>query len=180
LRCAFVGALIPRKGVATAIAAVAGLGDRRDVTLDLYGPGDVAVYGALPPKIAYRGSIEFGRTESVLADYDVLLVPSLHDGWGVVVNEGIMAGCAVIASHETGASALVDHFGCGATFAASDVDALRAAIAGFADDRDLLDAGRLAARNHRLTLLPEVAGAYMAACIASLDRSTAPEPAPWY
>ena len=179
LRCAFVGALIPRKGVATAIAAVTGMGENPYVTLDVYGPGDISAYGALPPNIAYCGVIDFGQTQAVLAGYDVLLVPSLHDGWGVVVNEGILAGCAVVASHETGASTLIDYSGCGATFAAGDTAALQAVIVRLASEPDALAVAKAAARGLGDKLMPEVAGAYMASCIASLAGAPNPGPAPW-
>jgi glycosyltransferase involved in cell wall biosynthesis len=39
---------------------------------------------------------------------DILILPSLFDGWGAVVNEALQAGMQVIASEHCGASILLD------------------------------------------------------------------------
>lgn len=38
---------------------------------------------------------------------DVLILPSLHDGWGAVVNEAMTLGLYVIVSDRCGAKALI-------------------------------------------------------------------------
>lgn len=65
------------------------------------GPGRV-----LPP-------IRYDRVIDFLKSYHVLVLPSLADEWGVVVNEAIMAGCAVVVTNTCGASDMVRHGGCG-------------------------------------------------------------------
>lgn len=35
---------------------------------------------------------------------DYLILPSLYDGWGAVVNEGLQSGCKVLVSKDCGAS----------------------------------------------------------------------------
>lgn len=44
-----------------------------------------------------------------LSDSDVLILPSLYDGWGTVVNEALQSGCFVIVSDACGAKMLVDN-----------------------------------------------------------------------
>lgn len=174
LRCAFVGTLIARKGLAdfaTALhsfSAATGL----PIIADVYGPGDPA---SVPAPLTYRGRIEFGKTSAALANYDLLIVPSRHDGWGVVVNEAIQAGTPVLASNRTGASAMIERWGCGAVFRAGDPEDLAIVLARIAADPALLAVMRAAAAVLAPLLTPAVAADYMAAAIAGR-----PIPNPWY
>jgi glycosyltransferase involved in cell wall biosynthesis len=60
----------------------------------------------------------FGRS-------DVFVIPSRHDGWGVVVNQALAAGLPVITSNAVGAGVdLVENGANGLHVAAGDVDEL--------------------------------------------------------
>ncbi len=66
---------------------------------------------------------------------DVFVLPSCHEPWGLVVNEAMNAGCAIVASDEVGAAAdLVRPGENGEIVPAGDVDALAAALARMAAD----------------------------------------------
>ena len=54
------------------------------------------------------GTISQHQIPQYLYNSDVLILPSLYDGWGAVVNEALQAGCFVICSNACGASALLD------------------------------------------------------------------------
>ena len=45
----------------------------------------------------------------IVADSDVLILPSLYDGWGAVINEALMCGTPVIASDNCGSSILIQN-----------------------------------------------------------------------
>ena len=53
------------------------------------------------------GTIPRQQISSYLSNADVLILPSLYDGWGAVVNEALHAGCFVICSDACGSCALL-------------------------------------------------------------------------
>ena len=62
----------------------------------------------LQEQIKLLGTIPQHQIPQYLYDSDALILPSLYDGWGAVVNEALQAGCFVICSNACGASALLD------------------------------------------------------------------------
>ena len=159
----FVGSLLKRKGIDVAVAAVEGLQKSGvKVQLDIYGHGNPDEYVANDSCcIFYKGTIPFGQTQAVVAQYDALLLPSRHDGWGVVVNEALLQGVPVIVSDHVGAMCLVEGSGGGIIFPSGNVRALGEAISQFAQDdalRQLLVRKVAEIGDH---LLPENAARYM-------------------
>src|SRR5690348_2274431 len=80
-------------------------------------------------KIRYEGF----RAPDSLAEYfgrsDVFVLPSRHDGWGVVVNQALAAGLPVIVSDAVGAGVdLVEDGVNGMRVAANDMKALYQAL----------------------------------------------------
>lgn len=180
LRLIFVGALIARKGLTIAIDAVRRLrNEGHGVTLDVYGAGDPAGY-ALGDAIRYMGVIPFGRAGEIIARYDALVVPSLFDGWAVVVNEALQTGTPVCCSDSVGAGALVRAHGAGATFPADDLAALSAVLRRWISDRDALPAARAAAWNVAPLLEPIVAAGYMHQALTALEGEGARPESLWY
>ena len=57
----------------------------------------------LTTPVKFYGTLPMERIPEMMEQYDVLVLPSLHDGWGAVVNESMNSACAVIASHAAGA-----------------------------------------------------------------------------
>jgi glycosyltransferase involved in cell wall biosynthesis len=61
---------------------------------------------------------------------DVFVLPSRHEPWGLIVNEAMASGCAVIVSNEVGSHAdLVTDGVEGFVFPVGDIDALTGALA---------------------------------------------------
>lgn len=123
VRLIFVGSLLPRKGLDIAIAAVIQCQQQGlPITLDIYGAGDATKY-IISKKynVVYRGKIPFGQAQEIIARYDALILPSRHDGWGVVVNEALLQGVPVITSENVGASCVVEKWEAGAIFPNEDV-----------------------------------------------------------
>ena len=64
------------------------------------------------------------NSQKVIADYDILILPSRHDGWGLVVNEALLQGIPAIVSDKVGAKCLVEVSGAGAVFENENAQAL--------------------------------------------------------
>ena len=179
LRMAYLGSFIARKGVQTLLDAMASPAvDTSGATLDLFGPSGLSISSS--GRAAYRGQLPFGQVQRTLAGYDLLVVPSLYDGWAVVVNEAVMAGVPVLASDAVGAAAMLRKWGCGDTFEAGDANALARKIAGLAADPARLARHRQATATLAPLLEPGVAADYLVACVEA-DLAGGPAPAaPWY
>lgn len=56
----------------------------------------------------YLGILENRKITEMMNQMDLLILPSLYDGWGVVVNEALGSGMRVLCSNACGASILMD------------------------------------------------------------------------
>lgn len=60
-------------------------------------------------KIELLGNIPNDKIPSYISQHDLLLLPSLFDGWGAVINEALLCGTRVLASDMCGGSILLQH-----------------------------------------------------------------------
>lgn len=181
LRVAYLGSFIERKGVQTLVEAFeADVVREVGATLDLYGPDGPRPVHCANETIRYRGPLPFGDVQTVLAGYDLIVVPSHHDGWAVVVNEAILARVPVLAATAVGAAGMIERWGCGETFTAGDSQALARSIAALSQDRERLSGYRQATLALAPLIQPEVAASYLADCITADLNGTAPPAAPWF
>lgn len=182
LNIVFVGALISRKGIHDAIDAVALCAGRGiDVYLDLYGPGDIRFWTEkLNERIRYRGKIPFGKTQSVIVDYDLLLLPSRYDGWGVVVNEALLQGVPAVVSDSVGAADIVSNSGAGAVFETGNIHELARLLESIVQNPGKLSAWRKKAEVFGDKLLPEVAAQYMYDCLEFCVEGRSRPKYPWH
>lgn len=60
------------------------------------------------PKIKTVGRLGNEEVAKAMASHDYLILSSLYDGWGAVVNEALAVGTAVLCSEACGASILLD------------------------------------------------------------------------
>ena len=122
IRLVFVASLLKIKGLDVAIKAINNLSDISEkITLDVYGPGDPKLF--IPndsEKVQYKGVIPTEQAQNVIANYDILLLPSRHDGWGLVVNEALLQGVPAIVSDRVGAKCLIERSGAGIVFRNED------------------------------------------------------------
>lgn len=180
-RVVFVGALIKRKGLDILIKAVRQLRQAgRMITLDIFGPGDFSAFAVEDPCISYRGSIPFGQSQDRIAGYDLLVLPSHYDGWGVVVNEALCAGVPVVCSDQVGASVLICRYGVGRTFLSGKSQSLADVLTEIQDDKTALNEMRRAIVTASAAIQPGVAADYMIKVIAASAREKACVPSPWY
>lgn len=145
LRLALVARLSPRKGIDVALGAVAILrGEGRMVTLDICGtvyPGYEWYEEELRSRAAQpdlQGAVTFAGyvnpTGPVLADADVVLVPSRNEPFGNTAVEGLLAGRPVVASAVQGLQEVIRDQRTGVLVAPDDPPSLAQAIARLADD----------------------------------------------
>ena len=71
-------------------------------------------------KIHFYGTQPMESIPEIMEQYDVLVLPSLHDGWGAVVNEALTLGLYVICSDHCGAKMLVKEENNGIIFPSND------------------------------------------------------------
>jgi glycosyltransferase involved in cell wall biosynthesis len=111
-RFLFLGQLIPRKGIDILLTAMKNvLAAHAGARLELAGTdrsGGAYVRAAanlgIGHAVQFTGMVEAARVGDVLRRCDVFVLPSRHDGWGVVLNEAASAGKAIIASDTCGAA----------------------------------------------------------------------------
>ena len=85
-------------------------------------------------RIEYAGRWPSDEVVTRLQDFDVAVVPSRHDGWGMVVSEALAAEIGVIASDNTGAMDLIRFSGAGKIFPTGSVQGLANALSDIVAD----------------------------------------------
>lgn len=73
-------------------------------------------------KILYIGPIANTEIHKWISNNDLLILPSLFDGWGAVINEALMLGTRVLCSDNCGARVLLDGSERGGTFSLNKND----------------------------------------------------------
>lgn len=110
LRLLFVGGLSQRKGIADLFAAVKILGT--SVSLTVIGNKAAQNCPALDKELARHRWIPSLPHEKVLAEmraHDVLVFPSLFEGFGLVITEAMSQGTPVITTERTAGPDLISH-----------------------------------------------------------------------
>ena len=134
-----VGYLIPRKGLDVLIRAFRSVAGDDDV-LALVGSGpEEARLRAVTrddSRIMFPGYLEGAEKASWYAAADLFVFPTLHDPWGLVVNEAMFFGLPIIASDAAGCvpDVVQDN---GIVVPAGDVKALSKALARLLGDPSL-------------------------------------------
>lgn len=149
LRIGFAGRLAPRKGVGELLEAVA-LVRSREIALEL------AIFGTAPPGQEWREGQYRRRADGLglrdvvhfagfvddirlrLGSVDVLVVPSQRpEPFGLVVLEGMAAGCAVLVSRNGGGSDEIIEHGVTGLYCGRTAASIAAAIERLARDGGL-------------------------------------------
>jgi glycosyltransferase involved in cell wall biosynthesis len=160
----FCGQMIRRKGVDLLIRAFDRMVDKGfDVELRLVGREAslpeflTEVSPAGRGRIRYEGFQPPERLPGYFSSSDVFVLPSRHDGWGVVVNQALGAGLPVITSDDAvGAGMdLVEDDVNGFRFAAGDQEGLQRAMERVAASPQVAPRLGEASRRKALALTPE-------------------------
>ncbi len=163
----FCGQMIARKGVDLLLQSFAILVDEGlPVHLTLIGrAGDLPSFlNSVSPlartRINYCGFLQPERLPEVFSQADVFVLPSRHDGWGVVVNQALGAGLPVVVSDAAGASETIASGINGLVVPAGDQDALTSALRQLCTDQELRTRLGHGARDTAARLAPEGAATF--------------------
>ncbi len=133
-----VARLSPEKGLDLLVRAVAQAGG--GLVLCIAGEGSErrsleALAHELDVRLLLPGALPHERLPELYVAADVFALPSLHEPWGVVVNEAAACGLPLVLSDRVGAAPdLLEDGVNGALVRAGDIGALAAALRRFADD----------------------------------------------
>ncbi|HEV8000053.1 MAG TPA: glycosyltransferase family 4 protein [Planctomycetaceae bacterium] len=155
VRVLYCGQLIERKGLRTLLEAFLNLADEfPQAELILVGEGPLReslaaqVPARLKDRVIFAGFQPVDELPTFFSQADLFVLPSLHDGWGVVVNQALAAGLPVICSSAVGAAADLVSEQNGSVVPPADVPALAVALRRLFADRAL----RIAFGEHSRTV----------------------------
>ncbi len=110
----FLGRLAPQKNVSALLAAARIFLQEDGVTLSLFGDGPLeqdlkaqAVSLTIADKVHFAGAFERAELPQVMGQIDLLVLPSLWEGFGVVLVEGMAYGKPCVATAVGGATEVV-------------------------------------------------------------------------
>lgn len=147
LKVVWAGTFSIRKAAHHFVEAWRQFGSDREAVADVYGAIGLPdrLWKPAPDGMTFHGSV----VRSVLFDAfeaaDVLMFPTLSDGFGMVVTEAFARGLPVITTNQAGASDLVQHEKNGLIIPAGNREAITGALAWCMDNRERLAAMREAA-----------------------------------
>jgi len=145
LRLLYVGSLGQRKGLAYALEAVAELGTQ--VSLTLIGrptSAHCAPLNAALERHRWIPTLPHAQILEQMRQHDVLLLPSLFEGFALVIHEALSQGLPVIATANTGACESVHDGQEGFIVPIRSSRAIATCLQQLVDDRDRLAAMRRA------------------------------------
>lgn len=143
----FLGHIDPLKGIHTLLEAWTGVG-ADNIELHIYGEAfhhedyvrQIKATASADERVSFRGAYEFEDIADVLAEVDVVVLPSIwFETFSLVVALALASGVPVVAINVAGPAELVEHYHGGLTFTPGDSAGLRQIISRIADDPDLLD-----------------------------------------
>lgn len=141
---AYCGSLSPRKGLHNLIEAFKRSKINNSQLVILGSKSISKDYNRLLKKISgeniiFYGSVKQNKLTSILSKCHVFVLPSIADGFGLVVLQAISAGLPVIVSSNVGSSDLIKKYGGGYVFKYNDIDKLTGLIVNFyTNKKDLL------------------------------------------
>ncbi|WP_167366888.1 glycosyltransferase, partial [Psychrobacter piechaudii] len=124
--CGFLGPRKRPKLIIDSLKRLVELG-RDDFELWIVGSGDLEQelrtlskkYGL---SVKWFGFQNIDNVRRYISEADCLLLPSKHDGWGVVASEAIIEGTPVICSDSCGVAGVVAKSGYGSVFRTNDTE----------------------------------------------------------
>ena len=137
-RIVFAGQVGLRKGLRTFLDALS-LAARRDWCVEFFGAvlgearADLDAYRGATP-LTFHGAVSQQKLADGFRAGSVLVLPSLEEGFGLVVPQALSCGCPAIVSDRVGAKDLVRHRDNGSIFKTNDATALAAELIWWAEN----------------------------------------------
>ena len=157
----FSGRMIARKGLPSLLSALSIDNAGRDWTLWIEGAGpemenyvDLAHKYGIADRCHFLGFCQYDLHSWLIRSADIIIVPSLEDNWGIVVDEGLQLGKVVISSDATGSGydRIIDKTN-GYIFPADDSSALADILSFLIDNKNkkkiIGDSARVGLKNVR-------------------------------
>ena len=185
----FVGQLIERKGIFTLLEAIKNsIKITQNFQLNVIGTGDLTTSikqyiqtHYLQNFITLQGAVDSQNVAQYIQKADLLILPSIFDGWGMVVNEALQNQVPVLISDQCGAKELIEHGKNGLIFEAQNVESLTDELLKFLQ----LSSGEKAKMKHNVSQkskqieIPTVVN-YLMDCLTYIHHPNSPKPsAPW-
>lgn len=152
LKALFVGGLSQRKGVANMFAAIEKLKD--NVSLTVVGRKTSNNCKALDTELKKHNwipSLPHNEVLELMQQHDILLFPSLFEGFGMVITEAMSQGTPVITTERTAGPDLIENGNNGLLINAGDTDALVENLENLLSKRDQIETmGKAALETARL------------------------------
>lgn len=144
LRLVWAGTFSVRKGAHYMLAAWRKWASSNNAVLDVYGTVRLpeAVLRGDSQGIAFRGPVPQPQLFEAFQQADLLVFPTLCDGFGLVVPEALSRGLPVLTTRQAGAADMIRHEANGLIIGSADEDALVGALQWAASHRDALRAMR--------------------------------------
>ncbi|MBS0340891.1 MAG: glycosyltransferase family 4 protein [Proteobacteria bacterium] len=146
IRLLFVGGLSQRKGIADLFAVMDRVGDAAQLTVvgRNAGPPNPALDAALA-KHRWIPSLPHAQVLEQMREHDVLVFPSLFEGFGLVITEAMSQGTPVVTTDRTAGADLIEHGRNGWLFEAGSTRRLAAIIEGLINRPGQIEAAGQAA-----------------------------------
>jgi glycosyltransferase involved in cell wall biosynthesis len=174
LQVIWAGTFSIRKGAHYFIDAWRALGAGIEAAAQIYGTITLPerAWKPLPPGMTFHGPARQADLFAAFDAADVLMFPTLSDGFGMVVTEAFARGLPVVTTDQAGASDLVAHQRNGLIIPAGDSAAITAALRWCLNNRTALAAMRPAAlETARGWQLPDYRRALIEAIATGLART---------
>lgn len=143
-RVLFVGRLVAKKGVETALAATAAA--EGAFRLVVAGPGPLQPQGV--PGVDVLGPIPSERVADLYRAADALLMPSRGEGFPVAVQEAMTSGLPVVMTDDPGYAAHLDGAGRGVRIVPASPGAIASELRSLVSDREAWAEAGEAVRRH--------------------------------
>ncbi|HTE28221.1 glycosyltransferase family 4 protein [Flavitalea sp.] len=129
LKLLFVGRLEQRKGIANMFKAVAALGDYVELTVvGMKSTNDCKALDTALNQHKYISNLPHEDILKLMRESDVLLFPSLFEGFGLVITESMSQGTPVITTERTAGPDLISNDNNGWLTTAGETESLQAAL----------------------------------------------------
>jgi glycosyltransferase involved in cell wall biosynthesis len=169
LKILFVGGLSQRKGISYLFEAVEGM--QNEVELTIVGHKAVSNCSALNSALEQHNWIPTLSHDRVLAcmrEHDVLVFPSLFEGFGLVITEAMSQGVPVITTDRTAGPDIIDNNKDGWIVPAGSSIAIKEVFAKILETPDIVEQFGIAAQQRAQTRPWSVYGQEMADELSSL------------